>query len=131
MISGKGSEFPKQHELYLLGCSQSAKPSSACVGFSTDWSESRDDDSDIESNSIIGSKEGVRGRSKTSSSSTFPKMCGSSLVMEQENGNSSTRDLNSAAGTWRDSGETATGFPEDMEGYEEAAVCTKLFSRHH
>ena len=42
------------------------------------------------------SKEGVSGWSRTSSSSMLPKICGISLAMEYENGNSSARRVDSA-----------------------------------
>ena len=83
MIGGKdeASQLAKQHETYLLGWTHSAKSSLECDELSTDWSDSRDNESDIDSNSN-GSNDGMSGRSRTSSSSTFPKMCGSSSAME-------------------------------------------------
>lgn len=46
------------------------------------------------------SKEGVSGWSRTSSSSMLPKICGISLAMEYENGNSSARRVDSALEAW-------------------------------
>lgn len=93
------------------------------AGLQRNWSDSGANESHNGSQSFGGSMAGVSSRSSTSSSSRFPKMCGSSFAMEYENGNSSARQLESAAAAWWISG--STGFTSGSEwcaGYDGAVV---------